>query len=204
MSDAMQAARDDLAFLKAIADDHGPLPTLIGAHMLAVGFPYGLNFVLVWAVVAGLLPWWPPEQLSSTWIPGTLLYVPLAVYLHGRGASYTAGPTARLFTAAWSAVGLTALPIVAVMLLAQAKTGIAFAIVWPALSFVLWGGAWASLAIIRRKAWHAAVALGSFATALASAALIGAPGAWLVMAAGMLACIAAPGAAIVRRSRWVA
>ncbi len=203
MTDAMRAAREDLAFLKAIAEDTGPLPTLIGAHMLAVGLPYGLNFILIWAIFAGLFPWWPRDLVWATWIPGTLIYAPLAVLLHIRGASLTAGPTARLFVAAWSAVGLTALPIITVMFVAQARTGISFAMVWPALSFALYGGAWASLGIIRRKAWHGVVALGSFATALASAFWIDAPGAWLVMAAGMLLVLAAPGAAILRRSRWV-
>jgi len=203
MSDTMRAAREDLAFLKAIADDRGPLPTLIGAHMLAIGLPYGLNFILVWAIFAGRAPWWPADWISASWIPGTVVYVPLAVFLHLRGRSYTPGPTARLFGAAWGAVGLTALPIIAVMAAAQWRTGIAFATVWPALSFALYGGAWASLALIRGKAWHGVVAAGSFATAVASAALMGAPGAWLVMAAGILLFLAAPGAAIVRGARWV-
>jgi hypothetical protein len=203
MTDSMRAAREDLAFLKAIAEDKGPLPTLIGAHMLAIGLPYGLNFILIWAIFAGLLPFWPREWISATWIPGTIVYVPLSIFLHVRGSQYTAGPTARLFTAAWGAVGLTAIPIVAVMLIAQARTGLSFAILWPALSFVLYGGAWASLAIIRRKAWHGVVALGSYATALTSAWLIDHPGAWLVMAAGILLFLAAPGAAILWRLRWV-
>ena len=203
MTDPMRAAREDLAFLKAIAEDSGPLPSLIGAQLLVVGVPFGLNFILVWALFAGLLPWWPRDLIWASWIPGTLIYLPLSVVLHLRGRSFTAGPTERLFRAAWAAVGLTAVPIIAVMLIAQARTGTSFVIVWPALSFVLWGGAWASLGIIRRKAWHGVVAVGSIVTAMASAALIDVPGAWLVMAAGMLLCVALPGAAIVRRWRWV-
>jgi hypothetical protein len=203
MTDSMRAAREDLAFLKAIASDPGPLPILIGAHMVAVGLPYGLNFILIWAIFEGLAPWWPEHLIWATWIPGTIVYLPLALVLHLRGMAYTAGPTARLFVAAWTAVGLTAVPIVLVMIIAQVRTGIAFALVWPALSFVLYGGAWASLSILRRKAWHAFVAAASFATALSSAALIGMPGVWLVMAAGMLLCLVMPGVAIMRRARWV-
>ena len=202
MTDSTRAAREDLAFLRALAEDRGPLPTLIGAHLLAVGLPYGLNFILVWAVFAGRAPWWPHAWMWATWIPGTIVYAPACILLHLRGRSFTPGPTARLFFTAGSAVGLIVLPILAVMVIAQLRTGIVFAMVWPALSFILWGGAWASLGIIRRKAWHGVVAFGSFATAMASAALIGGPAAWLVMAAGILLFVAAPGAAIILRARW--
>ncbi len=202
MIDLMREAREDLAFMKAVAEDKGPLPGLIGAHLLAVGLPFGLNFILVWAVFAGRAPWWPHGLVWATWVPGTLVYAPISLLLHLRGRSFTPGPTARLFFAAWASVGLIVLPILAVMTIAQLKTGLAFAMVWPALSFVLWGGAWASLAIIRRKAWHGIMAVISFATALASAALIDAPEAWLVMAVGILLCVAAPGAAIMRRASW--
>jgi hypothetical protein len=202
MTDPARAAREDLAFMKAIADDKGPLPTLIGAHMLAAGAPYGLNFVLIWAIFAGHAPWWPQSLMMATWLPGTVVYAPLCLFLTLRGSGNTPGPTARLFIAAWSAVGLIVLPTVAVMVIAQLKTGVAYAMLWPALSFVFWGGAWASLAVIRRKAWHGIVAAGSLATALASAVMIKDTAAWLVMAAGMLLFVGLPGAAILSRARW--
>ena len=202
MTDSTRAAREDLAFMKAVVEDKGPLPILIGAHMLAVGAPYGLNFILIWAIYAGLAPWWPQDLLWGTWIPGTLVYAPASIFLSLRGRGFTAGPTARLFVAAWSAVGLIIVPTLAVMILAQMQTGVAYVRIWPPLSFVLWGGAWASLGIVRRKPWHAVVALGSIATALASAALVESPASWLVMAVGMLLFVAAPGAAIMLRARW--
>ncbi len=202
MTDSMRAAREDLAFMKAVAEDKGSPPQLMGAHLLAIGLPFGLNFILVWAVFAGQAPWWPKDLAWATWIPGAVVYLPVSVFLHLRGRGSTPGPTARLYGAAWAAVGLVVLPILAVMVIAQVKTQLPFAMIWPSLSFVLWGGAWGSLGIIRRKAWHGVVAVGSVATALASAALIGASESWLVMAAGILLVVAAPGAAIMLRARW--
>jgi hypothetical protein len=202
MTDSTETARSDLAFLKAVAEDRGPLPDLIGLHLLAAGVPYGLNFVLVWAIFAGLAPWWPAEWSMLTWVPGTLVYVPLAAVLGLKGRSFTPGPTARLFLAAWSAVGMVITPALAVMLLAQSRTGVIYAVIWPALSFALWGGAWAALGIIRRKLWHGAMSVVAVITALVSSALMGEPVTWLVMAAGILLSVALPGAAIVLKARW--
>jgi hypothetical protein len=87
--------------------------------------------------------------------------------------------------------------------LAQQQTGMPFYLAWPALAFVLYGGAWMLAAIVARKPWHAAVALGCFAVAATCAALIEHNSQWLLMAGGLALFVAAPGIAIVRRARSV-
>ncbi|HEY7799478.1 MAG TPA: hypothetical protein VIA80_11980, partial [Hyphomonadaceae bacterium] len=65
----------------------------------------------------------------------------------------------------------------------------------------LYGGAWTSISLIRRRYWGLAVAAGCFATAIACAALINTPEHWLAMGSGLLLFLAAPGAVIMRKSK---
>jgi hypothetical protein len=136
-----------------------------------------------------------------SWAPGTVLYLPVCLWISLKSRQFPMGPTARVFLAAWIAVGLMALPIVMVMEIARAKTGIGFAVIWPALSFLLYGGAWAAVGIMRRKPWHGVVALGCLATAIAGALLIDDPAGWLVMGIGLLLFMGAPGFALMRQAR---
>lgn len=198
MSSVTDSAREDLAFLRALADDAGAPPTMLGLHLLAVGAIYGANLIGIWAVsVFGVSL--PEGWLMWSWAPGTALYLPVCLWISLKSRRFAMGPTARVFLAAWIAVGLIALPIVIVMEIARARTGIAFTAIWPALSFLLYGGAWAALGIIRRKSWHGAVALGCLATAIAGALLIDDPAGWLVMGVGLLLFMAAPGFALMRQ-----
>ena len=45
MDDAILAARSELAFLKALADDRGALPAVLGWHLIAIGAVFGADFL---------------------------------------------------------------------------------------------------------------------------------------------------------------
>lgn len=193
----MQAARDDLAFLRAIAEDTGGPPRIMGLHVLAIGAIFGANLIAIWAGLTfdfGL----PETWLRWSWAPGAILYIPVVIWLSIAGRQQAKGPTARLFAAAWAAIGFTCLPIILLTILAASRTGVPYYEIWPALSFLLYGGAWAALGVIRRRAWHGAVALGCLATSFAAAMLIGQSTAWLVMGLGLILFMAVPGWAILR------
>ena len=196
---AARAARDDLAFLKAVAEDRGPLPAILGAHLLAVGLAFAPNLVLCWAIFSGRADWWPASLSWATWLPGVALWLPAYLYLqvrgHGRGGF---GPSARVFAAAWGAMGLMTVATLALFAVAQSATGQAYFQIWPAFGFVLWGGAWAVVAIIRKRLWLGGIALASFALGVGCAALLRSPEVWLAMAAGLLLVFALPGAVILR------
>jgi hypothetical protein len=202
MIDSLTTAREDLAFLRAIAEDRGPLPTIFGAHLLAVGLPYGLNLVYIWAARAGYVAW--PDALGNlVWIPGTVVYLPLVLWLVFRGPKLVLGPTARVFGAAWCAVGVMTLVLVLVIIVATVRTGLTYHDVWPPISFALYGGSWTVIGLIRRRAIDVLIAVGCFATAVASAAFIGRPELWLALGVGLILFVAAPGASILRQGRPV-
>lgn len=201
MTDPIQAARADLAFLRAITEDRGALPAQLGAHLLAIGAIYGTDFLLVWALFAGVVPRPAHDPwLLVSWLPATIVYVPVNLWI-GRHASATPGPSARMAGAAWGAMAIMTLVAVLVVIVASARAGLPYYEIWPALGFVLYGGAWAAAAIVRRNRGHALVAAGCFAVAFAAAALVHAAEGWLVMAGGFFLLLALPGVVIVREAR---
>ncbi|WP_293678423.1 hypothetical protein [uncultured Phenylobacterium sp.] len=204
MTDAVRAARDDLAFLKAVAEDRGPLPAILGAHLVAVGAAFTPDLVLVWAIYTGRADWWPQSLAWATWAPGVALWLPAYLILQRRGRGQGFGPSARVFAAAWGAMGLMTVATLALFAAAQAATGAFYFQLWPAMGFVLWGGAWSVVAIIRKRLWLGAIALLSFALGVGCAALLKSPDVWLALAAGLGLVFALPGAVILRQARSAA
>jgi hypothetical protein len=200
MTDQARAARDDLAFMKELVEDRGPLPSVLGAHLFAVGAPFGLNVIYAWAGMRGFVPW-PAEWEIWAWLPGTIVYLPILAVILFKSRNATRGPASRAFAAAWAGVGLMTWVIIAILVIAAPRTGPAIWTVWPALAVSLYGGAWTSISLIRRRYWGLAVAAGCFATAIACAALINTPEHWLAMGSGLLLFLAAPGAVIMRKSK---
>jgi len=193
MTGAAETARSDLAFMKAVVEDRGPLPWFFGAHLFAVGLIFGTN-LLVGANVA-----WPSSLWS--WLPATLLYVPVWFVINAKSDYRVMGPSARVFSAVWMAVFLMTLSIVASLITAQVRTGVIYGLIWPSIACSLYGGAWMVGALIRRRAWMGLVALGCLAAAIACAATAGEPRMLLVLGAGLLALFAVPGLVLIQLSR---
>lgn len=201
MTDTIRAAQNDLAFMKAIAEDRGALPPILGAHLLAVGLPFGLNVIYAWAGISGFVP--SPDQprdwMIWAWAPAAAIYLLAVIFISLRSRGVTLGPAARAFAAAWTAVTLMTFTVIGVLVLASVRTGIGFYPVWPSLAFALYGGAWTMMGVVRRKLPVIGVAAGCLLTALACAYLTGLNEQWLVVGIGLLLFLAAPGAAMMRK-----
>jgi hypothetical protein len=198
MNDRIQAVEGDLAFLKAVAQDRGPLPVVMGWHLVAIGAIFAIAFIHIWAVGIGLAPW-PAQYRWLLWLPGVLAYVPVNIVINARAGHQIAGPTGRTFGASWAAIALMVPPAVLVLVIGQMRTGHPFYLVWPSLIF--YAGAWIIVAMVRRTGWHAGVAVGCIATALTCASLIGSNLQWLVLAAAFALFVGTPGAAIALLGR---
>jgi len=200
MSDRLELVRGDLAFLRAVAEDRGALPEILGWHLIAIGLIWGLDFPHMWGIFAGLFPW--PQSLRwIPWLPALPIYALANGWLSWRSRGTPLGPSARVFGASWAAMAAMIPPAVGVLLVGQSQSGHPFYLVWPALAFVLYGGVWTLAAIVRRKPSHAAAAAGCFCAALLCARLIGDLTQWPVIAAGLFLLVALPGLLIVRSAR---
>lgn len=197
MTDPARAAREDLAFMKEVVEDRGPLPWDFGAQLFLPGALYGLNAIYAWAGLSGLAPW-PAGGMELAWAPATAIYIPLCIWFSVRGFRQTWGPAARMFAAAWSSVGLMTLTIVAVVTVASYRMGVNYAAVWPAIAMSIYGGAWLVLGILRKRLWPVLVAMGCCLTAVAMASLADRNEAWLLMGIGLLLFMGLPGFLMMR------
>src|SRR4051794_33932927 len=98
-----QSLHSDLAFMRAVADDRGPLPRTIGEHMLAPGLIFTANFLLIWVIYEHWIEW-PVRQYAFLWVPGVAVYMSIYPVLMWRSRGTVIGPAARAFAAAWCGV----------------------------------------------------------------------------------------------------
>lgn len=205
---ALDAARDDLAFMRALAADRDPLPALYGAHLFAIGACFGPALVLSWAAyagVAGVSPAW--GQLSP--LPAAILYIPALIVIlarnnrrirrEGRG-----GPSQRAVWSIWAAVTATIFTLLAGFIAAGARDDLDAAQVmtmWLPAIAALYGGAWVMKAFLRGAPWCALVGVGCFAVSIACAWTANTPTPFLLLGLGLVAFMALPGLAIMLAAR---
>lgn len=201
MSDPTQTLKDDLAFLRELTREDGAGFAREGTIMVLVGVIFGLIGLVYWTIFRGWAhpPVWFPQWL---WAAGLLVFFAVGHALTRRLPAPT-GAAARAMAAAWSGIGVS---------LTAAGLGLVFGglrlhqptlvlQVFPILLFTLYGAGWGVAYAVKRKAWFAWIVLGCFLAALGSGALMGSPDQWLVLALGLFAFVAAPGAVIVRQAR---
>ncbi len=198
MSDQMQSIRDDLAFMKSVAADEGSLPWAVGACFLAAGLIYGPPLIAVWAQGRGLIAM-PGQWMGWVGILSTIVFVPVQIALVALGPKPKPGASmGRAFVPAWSGVGLVTVVMLAVIFIAGARLHVReIWQVWTSICFALWGAAWWVVAMLRPRRGWLLVALGSLATAVANALLVGTPDELLGCAVGILLWLGAPGLMIM-------
>jgi hypothetical protein len=200
MNDSLRSARDDLAFMKELAEDRGPLPAHLGQHIFWPGLLYGLNVIATWAGLSGLIPW-PADWQAWAYLPATVIYIPICLIVNLRARRQSWGPAARMFAAAWSGVALLTFTVVTVVVIASYRAGVNYAVVWPSFALAMYGGSWLVMGILLKRMWALLVAFGCCATAIAMGFLIDMPELWLVMGLGMLFFMALPGFVMMRPKR---
>ena len=200
MNDQVLAGRGDGLFMKALAEEGGDMPTQFGMQLLVPGLLYGATALVAWAMLSGALDL-PASWMDWLWIPATLIYVPILLVLRHRARSMIPGSGARVWIAAWSAMGLMSGAVLIALIMARGRINAPFLLLWPPIAFTLFGGAWAMLGIVRRQSSYGFVAGGAFATAIVCAMLISTPTQWLVTGIGILLWVAGPGAVIVLGTR---
>jgi hypothetical protein len=201
MTDERQSLRDDIAFLRDLARDDGADLAREGANMIVVGLVFGAVTFTYWLVFTGhaaglavVVPW--------LWAAGVAIMILVAMLLN-RGLPRASGAASRAVAAAWGGTGVSLIAPCLGLMLGGARTGNAHLVLWifPVILFTLYGAAWTVAWVVKRRGWLFLVAVGCFAAAFAEGALVSSPHQWLVLAAGLILCVALPGAAILRQSR---
>ncbi len=204
MSNDAQSARDDLAFLRAIAggDDSLQMRTF-GEAYFAAGLIYGGQMLLhaaqnlgwlrgdaMWGLAVGLGP--------------TLLFAPVLAFIIWRNRNNRlSGAVARAVGGVFGAVGLANLFLIVVIgSVAWHQRNAQTWLIYPCCVFVLQGMAWQFAFVMRRRVWFAAVAAAWFICAVAMALSIFTIGYFIAFAGlGLWLCMALPGWLMLRRPK---
>jgi hypothetical protein len=210
MSDAIQphdanAVREDIAFMRTLAQQGASGPIFGGSILLATGLIYATASAAVWRVsthppsdAAHWLAWiWAAALISQAVITALII-----LRLRGRGQGMTqTNRSNRMFGVVWNGVGLAIFAcMISFALTAQLAHIPAVMAGSPAVVLALYGVGWMATAASSKERWTWGVAALSFLFAIASGALAGNPNLALLFAVAILALLALPGFLLVKRA----
>lgn len=199
MSDQNQSLRDDIAFLRTMAEAGRDRPMVGGSILAMAGGVFGAASLLVWfmAEIQGVTGW----MYSVVWGASAAIYMAaLAVML--RRLPKSAGALQAATGVAWSGVGIAIFFIFVSLMLMSYRLDIPnLMLVFPSVLMALYGAAWFVGATLLRQRWLHLVGAGSFASAVLNAWLADGHTIWLVYGFSLLLLLAAPGLVLMRQSK---
>lgn len=203
MTDQATNLRDDIAFMRSLAEEGRQGPMLGGSIMLASGLLFGTASLVIWAGLRQGLS--ADSGLMWAWaVAGALFALVLFGFLRRVGGG--AGGASRAAGIAWSGAGWAMSTVVLSLLLIAAKTQLwqVAAAISPMI-LALYGCAWFVAGRIYKRVWVTAVAFASFAMALVNAWYVteGATG-YLIYGLTLYFLAALPGFVMLRQARRAA
>ena len=201
MTEEMKALRDDIAFMRALAEEGRQAPLLGGSMLVSAGAIYGTASVFQWAILAKVLSV-PSVALLLVWAIAVTLHIIMIIVLkRGMSAKPGAGSSGnRAMSNAWMGVGWGCFVIFFALAVASWKTRDVNLINFsPSIVLALYGTAWSVAAAMSRATWLKFVAVASFAGAVLMAGLMGSTWIWLAYAAGLYLLALVPGLVLMRQ-----
>jgi len=164
MSDHNQAIRDDIAFMRSLAEAGRGGPMKGGSILVAAGLIYAACAFTTWAAADSPLMT-NPLFMPVLWFGGTgLFFVALAVLRRQLGPKTDANQAAGLI---WAGAGWAVFVIVLslVVMAYRFNAGWILAAICP-IVLATYGAAWSVAGILTKAGWMRAVGFGAFAMAL--------------------------------------
>jgi hypothetical protein len=199
MSDTTHTLRDDIAFVRALAEEGRQTP-FRGEISLAAGVIWGSASLYSWSVASQV--WHPPGGMSSvgwSWAVAAVAFILVGIPLH----LYKVQPdTNRVAAAAWSGVGLACWTISLGAGIAMWRTHqYAMGAMVPPMIMALYGAAWLVCAVAFRAPWQRWVGVLSLLSSLALAFTAARVEEYLVFALSLYLLAGLPGLFAVLRDR---
>ncbi len=199
MNSENHSARDDLAFLRALAEGGGESQRGTGMALVAGGLLYGLQ-----CFVAGAqsYDWVHLSDVVMTVfsIAITVVFLVAISWISwlGRNAP-RGGVVARALSAAFASAGTATLSLLCVFAsVAIRDKSLTIWLLYPCAVFALQGAAWMVAWMLRRRAWLGVVALGWLVSAVVLAWTIDTPLYPMIAGIALVAFMAVPGAVMMR------
>lgn len=171
MTQDIDQARENLAFMRALADSPTTPNRTMGQAFFAAGLIYGVQTLVQWAVAAGLFALSPPLYLAFVIGCTVLFFIVLGTIIARNGKAGVKTAIGRAYEAAFLAAGLINLSLVSIFILFSMRAS--SAAIWDyyaPILFIFQGGAWTVAFRLSRKLWLGAVATGWFIAAIGMAA----------------------------------
>jgi hypothetical protein len=191
--------KDDVAFLRALAEGGVSGSARGGAILLAVGLIFGLVATQYWAIDSARLSV-SPAVGAWLWLDGLVPFLLCAAVISAKFGRRSPAAASRALAAAWIGMGAAFIAADVALVAASRAVGQPLLVKWmfPLILFTLVGAAWGVAFAVRRKPALGAVAGGCFVAAILCGAVMGRPEEWLVLAGGLILLVAVPGGVILR------
>ncbi len=197
----IQTLKDDIAFMRALAQEGSSAPLLGGSILMFAGLIFSAASVAHWAILAEVLvvsPW----AFPVIWFGAAALFLVIVRFLNRRiaGQPGAASPGNRASGVAWSSIGWTIFAIgVSLMIVAIRTQSEQVLLVFPSLILGLYGMGWSVAAAMSGKRWIWLTAIGAYAATLLVAWFAAETWVYLVYAGALLLLAALPGYVLMRQ-----
>ena len=198
--DQVQSVHDDIAYMKALAQEGRQAPLLGGSILITAGLVFGLASIVAYGIDSGILNV-PPVAYAFLWGGAMLVFFVILVWQIRRTdkpGAQSAGN--RAAGAGWMGVGLGVFVMSLSMAVVGWKTQSSIpSLIFPSLIFALYGSGWAVSATMSDQKWQWKLAIACWIAAPLIALLTGSPLMWLAYAAGLFLFALLPGVLLVRQ-----
>jgi hypothetical protein len=201
MTHDVQAIREDLAFMRALAQEGRRAPLLIGYGLFTAGLVYGAATIFAWAVEARVLAvpyWWE----GAIYVLATVVYAPYMRWWRRSRAGDRPGATAltnRAVKAAMQGLSYAILSLMfGSMALAYSLHTTAVFAMFPSVVLAVYGAAWMVAAAMSEVRWLRLVAVGCFLAAVVMGFTTAHAWGYLVFTAALLVVTSLPGWLLMR------
>ncbi len=196
------AIRDDIAFMRALAEEGRQGPLLGGAIMMTGGGLFGAASLFIWIGLSRGLS--IDSWIQFVWpVSGVLFFAALFALL--RRTPLPKSGAARGVGVAWSAAGWTMFILIGSLIIMAVRLGDSriMGAICPAI-LALYGCSWFIAASASRRRWLYGVTVGAYLMALVTAWFAMQTVDYLIYAVSLFALVAAPGFLLMRQARTAA
>ena len=194
--------QSDLVFVKALVSEGARARVSGGALYLTGGVCYGLQCLVQWVHLAGIVNIGAIGNLLAGIVPSLVFLAVMAVVLWRDRKVPKNGVATRALNAAFSSAGLANLFMVGVF--AYVAIGEKSMLIWllyPITVCAFQGAVWFTAYMIRRQAWLAVISAGWFVTTLVLGLLLGTPHYVLVLGLALFIIMGGGGWYMMRQAK---
>lgn len=198
MTDQNQSLREDIAFVRQMADAGRSRPMLGGQILVACGAIFGVASLAVWYM--GAILGMPASKAALAWAVAFVVW--LVVFIPMVRRTRSGAPSSHETAgAAWSGVGFAIFTIAISFFVIGYKLDLPnLMMAFPSVLMALYGAAWSVAATAFRQRWMHIVAIASFVMAPVNGWFADGPTIYLVYAVSLFALLVAPGAYLARQA----